>query len=110
MAREDARGAFLVEYRVGLLDGVHLPNIGAEVNVRFLPVRRGGVNDVQWFAEAELESHRHHDARGKEGGEEIALLEAVEVAIELLAKPGRIMALREADRAGGFTHQIVLLD
>ena len=99
-----------MEYGVGLLDGVHFPDIGREVNVRLFPVRRGGMDDVQGLAEAEFKPHRHHDARGKEGGEQIPLLEAVEVAIQLLAEAGRIMALREADRAGGFTHQVVLLD
>ncbi len=49
-----------------------------------LPVGRGGVDDVQRLAEAELEAHRHHHAGGEQRGEQIALLERVDVAVQFL--------------------------
>ena len=95
---------------VAFLDGVHLRDVGGQVNVGLFPVRRGGMDDVQGLAEAEFEAHRHHDAGGEEGGEEVALLEPGEVAVQFLAEAGRVVALREADRAGGLAHEVVLLD
>src|SRR5439155_10132613 len=40
----------------------------------------------------------------------VPLLQTVHVSVELLAQAGGVMGLWEADGAGGFAHQIVLLD
>src|ERR1035441_8271474 len=99
-----------MEDGVTLLDRIHFRDVGGQVNGGLLPVRRGGVDNMQRLAEAELKAYRHHHARREESGKEITLLEASHVAIHFLAQAGRIMALREADRAGGLADQVILLN
>jgi len=46
------------------------------------------MDDMQRLAEAVFEADGHHDARGKERGKEVALLEAGDVAVHFLAEAG----------------------
>src|ERR1035441_2606361 len=99
-----------MEYGVTLLDRICFRDVGSQVDIGLLPVRRGGVDNMQRLAEAELKAYRHHHARREESGKEITLLEASHVAIHFLAQAGRIMALREADRAGGLDRKSTRLN
>jgi hypothetical protein len=54
------------------------------------------VDDVRLAAEAEFEADRRHDAAGEEPREQVALLEAVDVPVQLLGQARGVVALRKA--------------
>ena len=64
---------------------------------------------MQPATEPVLEPDRHHDAGGKQGGEQIALLHRRHVAVDLLKQPIGIVTLGEADGRRNVADQLILL-
>lgn len=107
---QDVGGAFFIENGVSFFDLIDLRDKGAEVSAGIFPIGGCGFNNVEWFGKTEFEPERDHDPGGKEGGEKVALLHSIDIALALGKKSGGIVAFGKADGWGNLAKQVVLRD